>query len=89
MRFRPRTGRTHQLRVHSAKGLGCPILGDLLYGASYHRRLCLHAESISLRHPVTEALLNFRLTWAQCEFSGSTENQVEPENDKAQARAFQ
>ena len=89
VRFRPRTGRTHQLRVHSAKGLGCPILGDLLYGASYHRRLCLHAESISLRHPITEALLNFRLSWAQCEFSGSTENPVEPENDKAQARAFQ
>lgn len=64
VRFHPRTGRTHQLRVHSAKGLGCPILGDLLYGASYHRRLCLHAESISLRHPVTEALLNFRLSWA-------------------------
>lgn len=61
VRFHPHTGRTHQLRVHSAEGLGCPILGDLLYGASYHHRLCLHAESISFRHPVTEALLNFRL----------------------------
>lgn len=35
--FEPRTGRTHQLRVHAAlarpRGLGCPIVGDVLYGA--------------------------------------------------------
>ncbi|MGN0188172.1 MAG: RluA family pseudouridine synthase [Candidatus Cryptobacteroides sp.] len=68
VRFRPRTGRTHQLRVHSAQGLGCPILGDLLYGASYHRRLCLHAESISLRHPVTGALLTFRIPFSRALF---------------------
>ena len=68
VRFRPHTGRTHQLRVHSAEGLGCPILGDLLYGASYHHRLCLHAESISFRHPVTEALLNFRLPFSRALF---------------------
>ena len=68
VRFHPHTGRTHQLRVHSAEGLGCPILGDLLYGASYHHRLCLHAESISFRHPVTEALLNFRLPFSRALF---------------------
>jgi tRNA pseudouridine32 synthase / 23S rRNA pseudouridine746 synthase len=33
VRFEPMTGRTHQLRVHAAEGLGMAILGDRLYGA--------------------------------------------------------
>jgi tRNA pseudouridine32 synthase/23S rRNA pseudouridine746 synthase len=32
--FTPRTGRTHQLRVHAASGLGLPIAGDPVYGGS-------------------------------------------------------
>jgi tRNA pseudouridine32 synthase/23S rRNA pseudouridine746 synthase len=50
----PLTGRSHQLRVHMAS-LGHPILGDSFYA---HReaqraffRLCLHAESLSFKHP--------------------------------------
>lgn len=45
--FFPRTGRTHQLRVHAAHrdGLGVPILGDRLYGQPAER-LFLHAESL-------------------------------------------
>lgn len=51
--FHPLTGRTHQLRVHSAHkdGLGHPISGDLLYGGSPASRLALHSHSISFRHP--------------------------------------
>ena len=51
--FRPVTGRTHQLRVHSAHryGLNAPIVGDLLYGTPAER-LMLHAYSVKFRHPV-------------------------------------
>ena len=51
--FNPLTGRTHQLRVHAAhpEGLGCPILGDELYGKKADR-LYLHAEYIEFRHPI-------------------------------------
>jgi len=54
----PRTGRTHQLRVHCA-AIGCPILGDRKYGGEEallaavadSRRLHLHARRLSLPHP--------------------------------------
>ena len=51
--FHPVTGRTHQLRVHSAHtlGLGCPIVGDMLYGGDTSYRLHLHAYKIQFRHP--------------------------------------
>ena len=50
----PKTGRTHQLRIHMAHkdGLGCPILGDDLYGFSAEK-LFLHAEKITFLHPRT------------------------------------
>jgi tRNA pseudouridine32 synthase/23S rRNA pseudouridine746 synthase len=52
--FFPETGRTHQLRVHAAhsQGLGCPIVGDNLYGTP-DSRLYLHAAEIEFTHPVT------------------------------------
>ena len=59
MEFRPFTGRTHQLRVHAATGLGCPIFGDLLYGGGWYRRMCLHAQSISFLHPITGERMTF------------------------------
>ena len=68
----PHTGRTHQLRVHCAHhlGLGRPIVGDLLYGGysvfdnkasepAHPARLCLHALSITFRHPLTAEELTF------------------------------
>lgn len=50
----PQTGRTHQLRIHSAhpEGLGRPIVGDELYGTKADR-LYLHASEIWFTHPVT------------------------------------
>ena len=56
--FYPLTGRTHQLRVHAAhpEGLGCPILGDELYGKKADR-LYLHAEYIEFRHPISRKIL--------------------------------
>ena len=51
----PKTGRTHQLRVHCAhlKGLGHPIVGDMLYGGAQSTRLHLHALCIVFIHPAT------------------------------------
>ena len=51
----PKTGRTHQLRVHCAhrEGLDAPILGDPLYGNVKADRLHLHAEAITFKHPLT------------------------------------
>lgn len=51
----PKTGRTHQLRVHCAhqEGLNAPILGDPLYGNEKAARLYLHAEEITFEHPLT------------------------------------
>ena len=57
--FHPITGRTHQLRLHSAhnQGLNAPIVGDDIYGRECHadlcdgHRLCLHACEIEFTHP--------------------------------------
>lgn len=60
VRFFPETGRTHQLRVHASYGLNHPIKGDRLYGhRSEGERLCLHAESISFKHPRTGEEMTF------------------------------
>jgi 23S rRNA pseudouridine1911/1915/1917 synthase len=60
------TGRTHQIRVHTAS-LGCPVIGDGVYGKSaLDRRLdpvparqMLHAWKLTLRHPVRRTPLAF------------------------------
>lgn len=56
----PRTGRTHQLRLHCAHaaGLSAPIIGDRLYGHG-HGRLCLHAEQLEFTHPVIGKKMTF------------------------------
>ncbi len=49
----PKTGRTHQLRVHTAMALGLPIVGDRLYGKPA-TRLMLHADRLKFTHPITQ-----------------------------------
>ena len=58
----PKTGRTHQLRVHCAHqlGLNTPIVGDDLYGKG-DNRLHLHAETIELDHPLSKERLSFQI----------------------------
>ena len=58
----PHTGRTHQLRVHMAEGLGNPILGDRLYGNQSAPHLMLHAGELSFTHPQTGKRFRFTYT---------------------------
>lgn len=47
--FKPETGRTHQLRVHAASGIGIPIAGDPVYGSGNRRApMLLHARHLKL-----------------------------------------
>ncbi|WP_260926550.1 RluA family pseudouridine synthase [Novosphingobium sp. 9] len=47
--FRPETGRTHQIRVHAASGLGMPLLGDPVYGSKKGApRTLLHAAGLTI-----------------------------------------
>jgi 23S rRNA pseudouridine1911/1915/1917 synthase len=70
-RCRPKTGRTHQIRVHMSS-IGHPLVGDELYrprsgqhlalppGAPDPRRHCLHAARLGFLHPRTQEPLEFR-----------------------------
>lgn len=71
----PESGRTHQLRVHCAhpQGLNTPILGDDLYGNQHYetggdtdvqakqQRLHLHAQMLTLKHPVSQEEMTFQV----------------------------
>lgn len=54
----PKTGRTHQIRVHMSS-LGYPIVGDRLYGGKPATRIFLHASSLEFSHPTTGKLVLF------------------------------
>lgn len=51
--LKPQTGRTHQLRVHLAY-IGCPILGDSLYGGKKAPRMFLHAKELEITIPPSQ-----------------------------------
>ena len=60
--FTPLTGRTHQLRLHASHplGLGCPIVGDRLYGSGcLGQALLLHAAGLQFQHPATGRKMDF------------------------------
>lgn len=70
--FAPKTGRTHQLRLHSALSLNAPIVGDALYGGARSEcdaavqsvlttnNLFLFAHKITFQHPATGRMLTLR-----------------------------
>lgn len=71
--FSPRTGRTHQLRIHSAQSLHAPIVGDDLYGRDKKidagletilatNKLFLFAYKITFHHPRTNKLITVKAT---------------------------
>ncbi|MFB6355397.1 MAG: RluA family pseudouridine synthase [bacterium] len=55
----PKTGRTHQIRVHSLY-INHPVVGDEQYGGKQASRMMLHAESIQFDHPETEQEVEFQ-----------------------------
>ncbi len=65
VKLTPITGRSHQLRLHML-ALGHPILGDKFYSPPQAKamspRLCLHAESLTIHHPITKEKMTFSRT---------------------------
>ncbi|AWJ89875.1 RNA pseudouridine synthase [Azospirillum baldaniorum] len=78
LELKPHTGRTHQIRVHCATALGCPLLGDPQYGGPEGHPLHLQSRAISLPlYPSREAVgavapvpLHMRAALAACGFQG-------------------
>lgn len=73
VQFSPKTGRTHQLRLHSALSLGAPIVGDGLYGGQKKldgalrsmletNNLFLFAHKLTFQHPTTGRMMTLRAT---------------------------
>jgi tRNA pseudouridine32 synthase / 23S rRNA pseudouridine746 synthase len=60
VRLFPKTGRSHQLRVHMRE-IGHPIVGDRFYGDGAEDRLMLHSKSLTLYHPGGGARVRFEV----------------------------
>ena len=69
VRLTPKTGRTHQIRVHMCS-IGHPLIGDRQYGGDCHRgyeswTYFLHAEKIRFRHPQTKEKIELQAPLSQ------------------------
>jgi 23S rRNA pseudouridine1911/1915/1917 synthase len=69
VRLHPKTGRTHQLRVHLA-AIGHPVVGDAVYGRQRQprgalRRHALHAERLRFRHPHSGEWMTITAPWPE------------------------
>lgn len=64
LEIRPRTGRFHQIRAQLAH-IGCPIMGDVLYGGNFWREheIKLHAWRLAFHHPRTDAPMTVEAPW--------------------------
>ena len=58
LELEPVTGRTNQLRIHTAF-IGHPIIGDTVYNGLKYSRLCLHASNLKFRHPSKNEQIEF------------------------------
>ena len=87
IRFRPETGRTHQLRVHSLLGLDAPLLGDPVYGPVRGQnkgapRTMLHAETITVERgskPAITAVAPFPEDFLRAGLTAPTPHEVPQE----------
>ena len=72
VRLMPKTGRTHQIRVHMS-AIGHPLVGDVLYGGEDRaKRHLLHCDSLSFTHPITKEKIQIKAPLPEdfLEFSG-------------------
>ncbi|MGV3772197.1 MAG: pseudouridine synthase [Verrucomicrobiales bacterium] len=75
----PKTGRTHQIRVHAA-GEKLPILGDPIYGGAPFPRLALHAYQLRFRHPESGKWIEFEapIHWESKPFQDFRQRLIAP-----------
>ncbi len=76
----PKTGRTHQIRVHMAE-MGHPIIGDYQYGrkgAHYVKRHLLHAWKVEFLHPVSSERMSLKAPIPESSFAAFLQEEVRP-----------